>query len=93
MLCFPPLTVTFLCKLLSAACKFDNVKFDYLVFALHGDIDLLHASDAQDFAEKPKGDALKAMQVDTTVLGALPLAAVGDGFACTQIIAQELHAF
>ena len=25
----------------------------------------------QDFAEKPKGDALKAMQVDTTVLGAL----------------------
>ena len=26
----------------------------------------------QDFAEKPKGDALKAMQVDTTVLGEPP---------------------
>ena len=25
-----------------------------------------------DFAEKPKGDALKAMQVDTTVLGLDP---------------------
>ena len=24
---------------------------------------------AQDFAEKPKGDALEAMKVDTTVLG------------------------
>ena len=27
------------------------------------------SSGVQDFAEKPKGDALKAMQVDTTVLG------------------------
>ena len=32
----------------------------------------LGVANAQDFAEKPKGDALKAMQVDTTVLGALP---------------------
>lgn len=31
--------------------------------------ELMPCCDAQDFAEKPKGDELKAMMVDTTILG------------------------
>ena len=52
--------------------------------------DLFTLAAMQDFAEKPKGDALTAMQVDTTVLGALRLAAAEERFACTDMFAQEL---
>ncbi len=44
----------------------------------------------QDFAEKPKGDALKAMQVDTTVLGALRLAAAEERFEFVHVFGLEL---
>ena len=30
---------------------------------------VIHVQHLQDFAEKPKGDALEKMKVDTTVLG------------------------
>lgn len=37
--------------------------------AVPGFLDILRCSILQDFAEKPKGEALKKMQVDTTALG------------------------
>lgn len=37
--------------------------------AVPGFLEILRCNILQDFAEKPKGEALKKMQVDTTALG------------------------
>lgn len=55
--------------------------------------DHLGCGAAQDFAEKPKGDALKAMAVDTTILGTCSCTAF-TVFACMpQLESASLHSY